>query len=660
MLTRLYTSNDTRSRFFQQKIRVFNSGMSMATLTFNDATWSQRIRGGRRQGGPSSFRIGGELKRYICPMVPRNGVQPRLLQTYFVDDANSAATIRTERVTNVEDRERDMIRDLFLLCDQILRECENSYLMSFLSTREVIERMNPPPPEIFISLHADRRPDSNTHHGRLGLPTINSEVAILLPNEADQASKREVVASYRHPNSGSGLKMLDQTHRSYDPLQYPLLFPKGTDGWHLNIPASGRVQNVTIKEYLTFKCMARNGVLNPIHLSNKLGQQFVVDQYCKMEMSRLQYFSIHQSTIRAELYQGNNDSVHGSDTNSQQQSRIILPSSFTGGERYMHQQCQDAMAIVHKYGKPHLFITMTCNPNWPEIKSLLRIGQTPQDRPDIVSRVFNMKKKMLLEELTTKRIFGYVKARVHVIEFQKRGLPHMHLLVWLANFEGTPEVLDTIMSAEIPDSDDPLHKLVSDHMLHNICGIQNPDARCMEDGKCRRGFPKDFCNETVIDDDGFARLRRRSPEDGGNTILKYIRGNLVTYHNGFVVPYCPYLLKRFDCHINIEYCYSVKSIKYLFNYINKGSDQSTVTIQSMPPGSNIQEQREENSEVINEIQNFIQKRYVGSMEAMWHIFGYGLCEKIPAVERLTVHLPTMQDNSMLMAYFHANEQSELA
>ena len=468
MLTRLYTSNDTRSRFFQQKIRVFNSGMSMATLTFNDATWSQRIRGGRRQGGPSSFRIGGELKRYICPMVPRNGVQPRLLQTYFVDDANSAATIRTERVTNVEDRERDMIRDLFLLCDQILRECENSYLMSFLSTREVIERMNPPPPEIFISLHADRRPDSNTHHGRLGLPTINSEVAILLPNEADQASKREVVASYRHPNSGNGLKMLDQTHRSYDPLQYPLLFPKGTDGWHLNIPASGRVQNVTIKEYLTFKCMARNGVLNPIHLSNKLGQQFVVDQYCKMEMSRLQYFSIHQSTIRAELYQGNNDSVHGSDTNSQQQSRIILPSSFTGGERYMHQQCQDAMAIVHKYGKPHLFITMTCNPNWPEIKSLLRNGQTPQDRPDIVSRVFNMKKKMLLEELTSKRIFGYVKARVHVVEFQKRGLPHMHLLVWLANFEGTPEVLDTIMSTEIPDSDDPLHKLVSDHMLHNV------------------------------------------------------------------------------------------------------------------------------------------------------------------------------------------------
>ena len=86
-----------------------------------------------------------------------------------------------------------MIRDLFLLCDQILRECENSYLMSFLSTREVIERMNPPPPEIFISLHADRRPDSNTHHGCLGLPTINSEVVFLYPTKQNKQVKGKLL-----------------------------------------------------------------------------------------------------------------------------------------------------------------------------------------------------------------------------------------------------------------------------------------------------------------------------------------------------------------------------------------------------------------------------------------------------------------------------------
>ena len=47
--------------------------------------------------------------------------------------------------------------------------------------------------------------------------------------------------------------------------------------------------------------------------------------------------------------------------------RVVLPSSFTGGPRYMCQLYQDAMAIVRKKGKPDLFITFTCNPKWPEI-----------------------------------------------------------------------------------------------------------------------------------------------------------------------------------------------------------------------------------------------------------------------------------------------------
>ena len=56
-----------------------------------------------------------------------------------------------------------------------------------------------------------------------------------MPNEVDAGKTRVVVSSYREP--GNGLRFLDDTHRSYDPLQYPLLFPTGLDGWHLGIPA---------------------------------------------------------------------------------------------------------------------------------------------------------------------------------------------------------------------------------------------------------------------------------------------------------------------------------------------------------------------------------------------------------------------------------------
>ena len=59
------------------------------------------------------------------------------------------------------------------------------------------------------------------------------------------------------------------------------------------------------------------------------------------------------------------------------------------------QLFQDAMAIVRALGKPDLFVTMTCNPKWPEITKHLLPGQDAKDRPDLVARVFNLKVRVL-------------------------------------------------------------------------------------------------------------------------------------------------------------------------------------------------------------------------------------------------------------------------
>ncbi|XP_065915773.1 uncharacterized protein [Dysidea avara] len=99
--------------------------------------------------------------------------------------------------------------------------------------------------------------------------------------------------------------------------------------------------------------------------------------------------------------------------------RVILPSSFTGGPRYMHERQQDAMTYVRKYGHPDLFITMTTNPNWPEIRNNLLPGQEPLDHPDLVARVFRRKVKKLLEMLTKEMIFGKPRAWLYSTELQK-------------------------------------------------------------------------------------------------------------------------------------------------------------------------------------------------------------------------------------------------
>jgi len=95
----------------------------------------------------------------------------------------------------------------------------------------------------------------------------------------------------------------------------------------------------------------------------------------------------------------------------------------------MAQNYQDAMAIVAKFGKPDLFITFTCNPKWPEITENLEPYETPSDRPDLVTRVFYQKLTALLQDITIVHVLGGCGPKIHVIEWQKMGLPHAHMYI---------------------------------------------------------------------------------------------------------------------------------------------------------------------------------------------------------------------------------------
>ena len=107
--------------------------------------------------------------------------------------------------------------------------------------------------------------------------------------------------------------------------------------------------------------------------------------------------------------------------------RVILSSLFINGQQHMAQCYQDAMVVARYFGKINYFITMTTNPRWREIVENLLPGQTAPDRLDLVARVFRLKQAQLLEDITRNGIFGRCVAHVYTIEFQKRGLPHMHL-----------------------------------------------------------------------------------------------------------------------------------------------------------------------------------------------------------------------------------------
>jgi len=430
---------------------------------------------------------------------------------------------------------------------------------------------------------------------------------------------------------------------------------RGQDGWNLKVKKVTKA--ITLAAWVSYMLMARkdksgNIVKNPIHLANRLGEQYIVDQWAKVEGDRLRFFRFNQKQCRADLYKSVQDAVYkGDDAHQVDLEKIgtpvptILPGTHTGSDRYMHQQYQDAMAICRRYGKPHLFVTMTCNPDWKEIKDQLEKGQNALNRPDLCCRVFKLKLDMLMKDFKDRHVFGKVKAHVYSIEFQKRGFPHAHILFWFEDKHHlTIENIDRIISAEIPDKKDPIYDRVTKSMIHGPKCKARGFSCCDNINKmCKNGYPHRYETETTLDEDNYPRYRRRSPEDGGNFFYKYINQVRTKVTNADVVPHSPWLIKKYDCHINVEYVHSVRSLKYVFKYIMKGSDQANVTVEKATNATG--ESQETNVEVAqarDEIKDYESKRYVSSVEACWRLLKYPIVERSPNVEALKVHVPGEQ------------------
>ena len=110
-------------------------------------------------------------------------------------------------------------------------------------------------------------------------------------------------------------------------------------------------------------------------------------------------------------------------------------------------------------------------------------------------------------------------------------------------------------------------------MIHGPCGVANTKPPCMQDGKCSKQYPKEFCEQTIQLADGYPMYKR---PDNGLSIQK----NGVILDNLWVVPYNPYLCSKYSAHINVEICSSVTAVKYLYKYVYKGYDRVMASIQS--------------------------------------------------------------------------------
>ncbi|GAU45376.1 hypothetical protein TSUD_89960 [Trifolium subterraneum] len=615
----LYHGLDRRSNFFLENIRSFNSMFAFTSIGGKIDT--SHING----NGPPNFVMNGENYHHIGSLLPLPGKPPKFAQLYIYDTDNEISNRMA--AVGMENDSRALRSSIVRDIREALDNCNNPYVQTYNIVRDTLHSQETP--NVRLRILGKRGRDGR----RYNLPTA-SEVAALIVGDFDAADfDRDVIVETR-----SGLLQRVSTFKpAYWPLQYPLLFPRGEDGYRKDIEfrdnarkSTRKRQFITQLEWVGYRIQQRHRDTSTIVFSRRLFHQFLVDSFSTIESARLKYLRDHQRDLRADMYKGLTEAILRGETDAAATGkRIVLPANFVGGARYMIQNYQDAMAICSWAGYPDLFITFTCNHKWPEVVDFLKKYRlTPWDRPDLVSRLFKIKLEQLIRDIKGGSIFGKVKSVIYTIEFQKRGLPHAHILVFLQAPYRVIDAdgIDKIISAEIPDKEqDPeLFRIVSSLMIHGPCGDQNKKSPCMQGGKCAKYFPKRFVNATVIDSEGYPVYRRR---DNGVFIKK---GELYA-DNRFVVPYNRFLLLKYDAHINVEWCNQSRSIKYLFKYVNKGHDRVTAGFYHGSKDG-------DGSNVFDEIKMYCDCRYLSACEAVWRIFVFDVNYREPSVERLSFHL----------------------
>ncbi|KAH9605570.1 hypothetical protein KSS87_016782 [Heliosperma pusillum] len=367
--------------------------------------------------GPYTFRMGGQNVHRIGSLLSSPQTTPKFCQLYIYDTEEEIRNRKKAISPNNPERLND---ELTRLLKDMVDE-NNVLAQTFRMARDRL--CADIDCDVSIRLISKRDTDGRTYNR----PTT-SEVAGLIEGDiGPNMEKRDIIVQ----KENGRLQRISELQPLYTPLQYPLLFPFGEDGYRLDIPHSESSlgasssdtprDELTCKEWIAFRIQERSPSIEyPTIVSSGKGfHQFLVDGYMMVESHRLNFLRFHQDKLRVDNYNNLSNTVERGEVEpSSAGSRFIVPSSFQGGEAFMKENYLDAMTIS-----------------------------------------------------------------VYTVEFQKRGLPPAHILLFLHRDDKFPAAadIDKIISAEIPDPvEDPvLHAVVCAHLLHGPCGTAKRDSPCM-------------------------------------------------------------------------------------------------------------------------------------------------------------------------------------
>ncbi|RID81149.1 hypothetical protein BRARA_A03747 [Brassica rapa] len=410
------------------------------------------------------------------------------------------------------------------------------------------------------------------------MPTTDEIAGLIVGDFSEHMGDRDIIVHHK----SAGLQHISDMHPLYMTLQYPLLFPYGQSGFNENIQVVNIDGSTRQRSYIT----------------------------------KREYFAY------------------------QLQTRLEEGMTIVTSKRLLHQYIVDAYTSIEQ-----------------ERLRWFRLNQK-KIRADLYN---NVKDAVIKGDTDAKSIGKRVILPASYTGSPRYMAEKYHDAMAICRWYGNPHLFITMTTnpkwAEIsnhlqmygtdepndrPDLECRVFKMKLDELMSDFKkGLffprpkaDRPSSPCMEDGVCTKKFPRSYVPHTQINDSGYVLYRRRQTDQ----VVK--KGN-VTLDNSYVVPHNLQILKKYKAHVNVEWCNKSTAIKYLFKYITKGVDRAAFVFQK--DGDQIpSDQASTSQKPINEIDNYLEGRYLSACESMWRTFKFDIHHNSPAVQKFPVHLPNEQ------------------
>ena len=298
---------------------------------------------------------------------------------------------------------------------------------------------------------------------------------------------------------------LDNRQKCLDVMCFPTLFPTGRFGEHYP-----REAKITYAEY------AKSRLLNKDSRFRK-EPAYVFYLLWQKEMRELTsgVYNLLKSTKQQRIPVGLFlDKVSSSDSDVEANLSTMF-QQIRGTKQYWFQKSSDLKCMLQEWGSPTLFLTFSCAEyDSPDISTYLRkvnnvsdsypIGRLCCEDPISVSRKFSQKFHAFFNTVILKgRVLGGVSHYFFKKEYQARGAPHYHVVLWI---DGAPtigkdkpeKVLQWVqerITCRIPDekTNPELSRLVTKYQLHKCSSYCK---RTKKYGgafitRCKFGFPRE-------------------------------------------------------------------------------------------------------------------------------------------------------------------------